>query len=144
MPNDKKQIVERGDTVAVFYTGTLDDGSIFDSNVNGEPLRFIVGAGQMISGFEKGVEGMALGEEKDVHIPSSEAYGEKRKELIMDIPRKNFGTAQVKVGMGVQSDNGHQGVVMSVDENSVKVDFNPQLAGKDLNFRIKIAKIDKK
>ena len=141
MAGEKNKVVKNGDNVEVFYTGTLDDGSVFDSNFGGEPLKFKVGSGEMISGFDKGVVGMKLGEEKSVHIPASEAYGERHEELVVDIPKENFGGAAVKAGMGVSSGDGRQGVVLAVGERSIKVDFNPQLAGKDLNFKIKVAKI---
>jgi FKBP-type peptidyl-prolyl cis-trans isomerase 2 len=144
MPDQNEQKVIKGDTISVYYTGTLDDGSIFDSNVGKEPLKFTVGSGELIKGFDEGVIGMKEGEEKDVHIAAKDAYGEERKELIMDIPIDNFGGADIKEGMGVSTPDGHHGRVVGVGDREIKVDFNSELAGKDLNFRIKIAKIEKR
>ena len=144
MSDQNEHKVIKGDTISVYYTGTLDDGSIFDSNVGKEPLKFKVGSGELIKGFDEGVIGMKAGEEKDVHIVAKDAYGDKRSELVMDIPAEDFGEADVKVGMGVSTQDGHQGRVIAVNDKEIKVDFNPELAGKDLNFRIKVAKIEKR
>jgi len=67
--------VKQGDKVAVHYTGLLEDGTIFDSSENKEPLRFTAGAGQMIKGFDQAVIGMSPGEEKEIKIPPEQAYG---------------------------------------------------------------------
>jgi FKBP-type peptidyl-prolyl cis-trans isomerase 2 len=143
MSDQNEQKVAKGDTISVYYTGTLDDGSIFDSNVGKEPLKFKVGSGELIKGFDEGVVGMKQGEEKDVHITAKDAYGDKRSELVMEIPAEEFGNTEVKVGMGVSTQDGHQGRVIEVSEKEIKIDFNSELAGKDLNFKIKVAKIEK-
>ncbi|MCL4387816.1 FKBP-type peptidyl-prolyl cis-trans isomerase [Candidatus Marsarchaeota archaeon] len=143
MPEANEQIVEKGDSIEVFYTGTLDDGTVFDSNVGKEPLAFTVGSGELIKGFDEGVIGMKLNETKKISIKAADAYGEKRDELIVDVPAENFGEGDVKEGMGVRTEDGHEGTVISIGEKTIKVDFNPQLAGKDLNFEIKIEKIKK-
>ncbi|EQD51167.1 peptidylprolyl isomerase FKBP-type, partial [mine drainage metagenome] len=134
MSSANEQVVEKDDAIEVFYTGTLDDGTVFDSNVGGAPLKFTVGSGELIKGFDEGVVGMKLNETKKVAIKAEDAYGNKRDELIVEVPKDNFGDAEIKEGMGVRTEDGHEGTVISVGEKSVKVDFNPQLAGKDLNF----------
>ncbi len=144
MPEANEQIVEKGDSIEVFYTGTLDDGTMFDSNVGKEPLAFTVGSGELIKGFDEGVIGMKLNETKKIAIKAADAYGEKQDELIVDVPAENFGEGDVKEGMGVRTEDGHEGTVISIGEKTVKVDFNPQLAGKDLNFEIKVVKIKKR
>ena len=143
MPEANEQIVEKGDSIEVFYTGTLDDGTVFDSNVGKEPLAFTVGSGELIKGFDEGVIGMKLNETKKIAIKAADAYGEKQDELIVDVPAENFGEVEVRDGMGVRTEDGHEGTVISIGEKTIKVDFNPQLAGKDLNFEIKVAKIKK-
>jgi len=143
MSSANENVVEKGDTIEVFYTGTLDDGKVFDSNVGGNPLKFTVGSGELIKGFDEGVIGMKLNETKKISIKAEDAYGDKREELIVDVPSDNFGDADIKEGMGVRTEDGHEGTILSIGEKSVKVDFNPQLAGKDLNFEIKIASIKK-
>ncbi len=143
MAKEKENVVENGDTVEVFYTGTLDDGTVFDSNVGKEPLRFVVGDGELIKGFEDGVLGMKLNETKKISIKPKDAYGEKQEELVVDVPTENFGGADIKVGMGVRTEDGHEGTIMSISDKTVKVDFNPELAGKTLNFEIKVVGIKK-
>jgi peptidylprolyl isomerase len=143
MPEANEQIVEKGDSIEVFYTGTLDNGTVFDSNVGKEPLAFTVGSGELIKGFDEGVIGMKLNETKKIAIKAADAYGEKQDELIVDVPAENFGEVEVREGMGVRTEDGHEGTVISIGEKTIKVDFNPQLAGKDLNFEIKVAKIKK-
>ncbi|OJI08463.1 FKBP-type peptidyl-prolyl cis-trans isomerase [Candidatus Micrarchaeum sp.] len=143
MPEANEQIVEKGDSIEVFYTGTLDNGTVFDSNVGKEPLAFTVGSGELIKGFDEGVIGMKLNETKKIAIKAADAYGEKQDELIVDVPAENFGEVDVREGMGVRTEDGHEGTVISIGEKTIKVDFNPQLAGKDLNFEIKVAKIKK-
>jgi len=143
MPEANEQIVEKGDSIEVFYTGTLEDGTVFDSNVGKEPLAFTVGSGELIKGFDEGVIGMKLNETKKISIKAEDAYGEKQDELVVDVPAENFGEIDVKEGMGVRTEDGHEGTVISIGEKAIKVDFNPQLAGKDLNFEIKVAKIKK-
>ena len=143
MPEANEQIVEKGDSIEVFYTGTLDNGTVFDSNVGKEPLAFTVGSGELIKGFDEGVIGMKLNETKKIAIKAADAYGEKQDELIVDVPAENFGEVEVRDGMGVRTEDGHEGTVISIGEKTIKVDFNPQLAGKDLNFEIKVAKIKK-
>ncbi|HLR91043.1 MAG TPA: FKBP-type peptidyl-prolyl cis-trans isomerase, partial [Balneolaceae bacterium] len=82
--------VKKGDTVKVHYTGTLKNGEIFDSSQNKEPLEFTMGQGQLIPGFEKAVENLEVGESTTVNIPSEEAYGELRDDLIISVPKNQL------------------------------------------------------
>ncbi len=144
MTVENQEIVEKGDEIEVFYTGTLNDGKQFDSNVGKEPLKFVVGSGELIKGFDDGVVGMKLNETKKIAIKAADAYGDKSDELIVDIPNENFGGAEINNGAAVRTEDGHEGVVISVGEKTTKVDFNPPLAGKDLNFEITVSKIRKR
>ena len=81
---------QQGNTVKVHYTGRLDDGSVFDSSVGGEPLEFTIGGGQMIPGFEQGVVGMELGESRTVIIAADQAYGIYRPEGVIDVARSEI------------------------------------------------------
>ena len=137
--------VETGDTVSVEYTGTLQTGEQFDSSVGREPLTFEAGAGQMIKGFDAAVIGMQEGEEKTITLQPGEAYGERREELVQDVPLENFG-ATPTVGQKIQgSSNGRRisGVVLDVNDTRARVDFNPELAGKVLIFKLKMLSITK-
>ncbi len=133
------QVVKIGDTVSVTYTGTLDDGTKFDSNVGGAPLSFKVGAGQMIAGFDRAVVGMKVGETKKVHLDAKDAYGDRRTDLVMSFPAAQA-PAGLKVGQRVSLGNG-TAVVTEVSATSVTVDANPEFAGKPLNFEILILSV---
>lgn len=142
------QVVANGDTIQVYYTGTLANGTQFDSNVGKEPLNFTVGANEVIPGFDQGVIGMKINESKTITIPPSEAYGEANPELIVKVPLSVFGNETVSVGMIVrsQSSSGQQvqGTVTSVNSTNATVDFNSPLAGQTLIFDIKVVGIEKK
>jgi FKBP-type peptidyl-prolyl cis-trans isomerase SlyD len=147
---------EKGDTVSVDYVGTLDDGTMFDASIQAEavkgglaqrpsyePLTFTVGAGQMIKGFDDAVVGMQEGEEKSVRIPAAEAYGERRDDLIVEVPIDKVSGGTPQVGSRLTASNGMPGRVIEVTNTTVKVDFNNEMAGKALNFRIIMRKITK-
>ena len=89
---------EAGDTVSVYYTLTLEDGTVRESNVGKTPLEFVVGSGQMISGFDKAVNGMAVGETKTVTLSPAEAYGEITDDMIQEMPAAEL---EAKVGQAV-------------------------------------------
>ena len=147
--NNASPIVANGDTVDVFYTGTFTNGTVFDSNVGGQPLQFTVGSGQVIPGFDQAVLGMKIKESKTVTIPANDAYGPVNPSLIIEVPLAKFGNAssQIKVGSTVtqQSTSGQQipGVVTAVSGENATIDFNSPLAGKTLIFNITIENITK-
>ncbi len=137
---------KQGDTVTVHYTGKLDDGTVFDSSVEREPLEFTLGEGLVIPGFENAVIGMNAGEKKTVDIASEEAYGPYRDELILSVNREQFPEdIQPEVGQSlqVQQPNGQPVVVTvaAVADEEVKLDANHPLAGKDLTFEIELMDI---
>jgi peptidylprolyl isomerase len=139
--------VAAGDTVQVYYTGTLVNGTVFDTNVGKEPLNFTVGSNQVIDGFDQAVIGMKLNETKNVTIPANEAYGPVDPSLIIIVPLEKFGNQTVKAGMTVsQETDGEEieGIVTAVNETNATLDFNPPLAGQTLNFEIKVVSIEKK
>lgn len=129
--------------VAVEYTGTLEDGSQFDSNVGKEPLEFILGSGMMIPGFEKAVQDMSVGESKTVRLSPEEAYGEYQEALIQEAPVDQIPNSnELPVGETVyfQSPDGRPipAKVLSVNDKIARFDFNHELAGKTLIFDIKL------
>lgn len=136
-----------GDTISVHYTGTLDDGTEFDSSrTRGETLTFQIGVGQMIPGFDAGVVGMTVGETKNITIAASEAYGERAEEAIQQIPKSAFPeNFQFIVGQQVQGNgpNGENVTALIITENTedVVLDFNHPLAGKNLNFEVELMDI---
>ncbi len=139
-------VAQDGDIVKVHYTGTLDDGSQFDSSAGRDPLEFTIGAGQMIPGFEDAVRGMKKGEVKTVTIPAAEAYGEKSDELIFSYPREKLPEGMdPKVGdqLVMQQSGGgmSQVTVIEVTEAAIVIDANHELAGKDLTFAIELVEL---
>lgn len=141
------KVAETGAIVKVHYTGKLEDDSIFDSSNGREPLEFKLGAGNMIPGFEKAVLGMQVGDEKTVNIPSVEAYGGINDNMIIEVPHADFNVGQkAEVGMqiSVQTSNGNPipAVVKEVKTETVVIDANHPLAGKDLIFEIQLVEID--
>jgi peptidylprolyl isomerase len=135
-----------GDTVKIHYTGTLDDGSEFDSSAGREPLEFALGGGHVIPGFDSAVDGMAAGDSKTVTIPPGEAYGERHDQLVQEVPRTAFPEdMKPEVGMQLQSQS-TDGQVMNlmvteVAEESITVDGNHPLAGQALTFAIDLVEI---
>ena len=135
-----------GDTVKIHYTGTLDDGTQFDSSSGREPLQFTLGSGQVIPGFEQAVEGMAVGDSKSVNIPPEEAYGPRHEQMIQEVPKTALPEDLDPVeGMALQA-QGQDGKVINltvtaVQDESITVDGNHPLAGKALNFDIELVDI---
>jgi FKBP-type peptidyl-prolyl cis-trans isomerase 2 len=138
--------VKVGDSVKVHYTGTLADGTQFDSSVGNAPLEFSVGGKQVIAGFEDAVLGMTIGDSKTVHIPSDEAYGPYVDDLVAIIPVDQFPAhISPKVGLQLemrQPDNRVITVAITdMSDDSVTLDANHPLAGKDLTFEIELVEI---
>lgn len=132
--------------VSVHYTGKLVTGEVFDSSKEREPLSFTVGSGQLIKGFENGVVGMKLNEVKTVHIPADNGYGPVRNELIQKIDKSELPEGlDPKVGqqLASQHPSGQEMVFLVIDEDdqSITIDGNHQLAGKDLVFEIEVVEI---
>lgn len=137
---------KKGDTVKVHYTGKLTSGDQFDSSEGRNPLEFKVGAGQMIPGFDQAIPGMNVGEKKTITISPADAYGEKNKEAIIEFPKTNIpADMKLEPGMKLQLRNeaGHPipVVVTEVKEETVILDANHELAGKELVFDIELVEI---
>lgn len=134
-----------GDTVRVHYTGSLADGSIFDSSRGRDPLEFTLGEGRVISGFDEAVAGMGPGEERQVTIPADQAYGSRQDELVFEVPREQFpDEIQPAVGLEVQVSQGGQVAVARIadlSDETVVLDANHPLAGKDLTFDLELVEI---
>lgn len=144
---DDKGAVKKGDMVSLHYTGTLEDGSVFDtSKKRNEPLKFTAGSGQVIPGFDKAVVGMKKGEEKKFTLQPAEAYGDRKPDLTQTVPRKQLPKDhEPKPGMMLVmgTPNGQQvpATITAVTADNVTLDLNHPLAGKALTFDIQIVEI---
>jgi peptidylprolyl isomerase len=138
-------MIENGNVVDVHYVGKLTDGNVFDSSEGREPLKFEVGSGQIIPGFESAVMGKAVGDKVTVTINPEMAYGEVREDLFVQLPLDKM-PGDVEVGQMLQamSDDGRatQVRVHEVNEDNVIIDGNHPLAGQDLIFDIEIVSVD--
>jgi FKBP-type peptidyl-prolyl cis-trans isomerase 2 len=134
-----------GDTVRVHYTGRLEDGSVFDSSEGREPLEFVLGAQQVIPGFEAAVDGLSPGEERSVSIPADRAYGPRREEMVLTVGRDQFPDGiRPEVGQQLQMSQDGQAAVVTVtgvSDAEVTLDANHPLAGKDLLFDVQLVEI---
>ena len=134
-------------TAKVHYTGSLADGTVFDSSSDREPFEFELGANQVINGFDGAVAGMTVGETKSVTIPVDAAYGLYHEEMVHEIAHSQFGEGVVpEVGMQLQSegDEGHPPMVATVTvvtDETVTIDANHPLAGQDLTFEIELLEL---
>lgn len=138
--------VKDGDTVKVHYTGKLSNGEVFDTSEEREPLEFTLGQGQLIPGFEKAVTGLDVGESTTVDIPSNEAYGEPREDLIISVPKDQLpDDVEPQIGMQLQV-NQPEGQpipvrITDVGDENLTLDANHPLAGEDLTFKIELVEI---
>lgn len=137
---------KNGDSVKVHYTGTLEDGSTFDSSRGVEPLEFTVGSGQVIAGFDEAIVGMRPGEQKSIAVPAHKAYGQRHEEMVITVPRSQFPAHIVpEIGQQIQlAGPNNQPIlvrVVGISEDSVQLDANPPLAGLDLTFDLELISI---
>jgi peptidylprolyl isomerase len=138
-----------GDIVSVYYTGTLDNGTVFDSNMNVTPLSFTLGKGMLITGFEDAVKGMSAGQEKTVRIPVEKAYGPYRDDLVHDVSRSAFpanetpAIGQIYTAKRPGSTAVNTFVVKGFNDTTVTIDENHLLAGQNLTFTIQIVSVSK-
>ncbi len=138
---------KEGDTVFVHYTGKLEDDTVFDSSRDRDPLSFAIGEGKVIPGFEEQVIGMAPGESKTITIDSENAYGPYREDQVIEVERDRLpDEIEPEVGhqLQVQQANGSTSVVVITDltDDTVTLDANHPLAGKDLTFDLELVKVE--
>lgn len=136
-----------GDTVAIHYTGTLPDGTKFDSSEGRDPLEFVVGSGQIIPGLDVALPGMAVGDRKTVQVECAQAYGPSNPEMRQAVPRQGIpADIPLEVGTQLQMQTPEGQAlpvrVVDVDEATVTLDANHPLADQDLTFDIELMRID--
>ncbi|MEA3199905.1 MAG: hypothetical protein QOE90_1333 [Thermoplasmata archaeon] len=140
--------VQKGDVVAVRYTGKLDSGDVFDSNAQGgDALEFEVGAGHVIAGFDTAVMGLEKGESRTIRIPPEQAYGPRDERLVTRLDRSLFEGGEVSVGQHLdledEAGNVYHADVVDFDDSTVTVDLNHHLAGQALTFDITVESIER-
>ena len=140
------ETVQEGSIVKVHYTGTQDNGKVFDTSENKEPLEFKVGDGKVIKGFEDGIKGMKVNEEMTIKIKAEDAYGPRQEALLLKVPLHTLSNIDdIKIGetYQMQAPNGQVVFVkvVSKDEETATLDLNHPLAGEDLTFKAKIVEI---
>jgi peptidylprolyl isomerase len=137
---------KQGDTVRIHYTGTLSDGSTFDTSQGRAPLEFTVGAGEIIHGLDRAIPGMSVGDRKTVRVPSDEAYGAHDPKGVQSVPRAEV-PDHIPLDPGtqleVQTGDGRRlpVIVTGVTPEEVVLDANHPLAGKDLTFEVELVEI---
>jgi peptidylprolyl isomerase len=148
-PKAKPTVVAKGVLVSIDYVGTLKTGEEFDNSKNHGPIQFVVGSGQVIKGFDTAVIGMKVGDSKKFTVSKKDGYGDSNPELVQVVPLEKVPghiKAQLKVGgfLVMQSPTGQQipAKVLKLDKTNVSLDMNHPLAGKELNFAIKVVDID--
>jgi peptidylprolyl isomerase len=145
LPEEGLSQAKEGDTVLIEYCGTLSDGTIFDSNVGKKPFQFVLGQGQVITGFETAVMGMKPGEVKNVTIAAAEAYGPYCAEKVITIQRESLPPdITPNVGEQLVMQNGSDSLVVTVTaitDCDITLDTNSPLAGKDLTFDLRLLEI---
>ena len=140
------QAVKKGDTVKVHYHGKLTSGETFDSSDGRDPLEFEVGSGMVIKGFDDGVTGMAVGDKKTINIPYDEAYGPLNPDMLIEMPKERFpADMELEPGTPLLMSDGQgqqfQVTIKEIKENTVMLDANHPLAGKDLVFDLELVEI---
>ena len=137
-------MIENGKVVSVHYVGKFTDGEVFDSSEGREPLQFEVGSGQLIPGFESAIIGKVVGDKVTASITPEEGYGLVREDLIVSVPLDKMpGDVEVGQALEAQGENGQsaQVFVKEINEDTVVIDGNHPLAGKDLVFEIEVVEI---
>jgi FKBP-type peptidyl-prolyl cis-trans isomerase 2 len=131
-----------GDEISVHYTGKLEDGEVFDSSIGRDPLTFTVGSGQLIPGFDTAVQGLTTGDKTTVDIPAAEGYGERDDARVQEVPRTMLEVPDLETGqrIGLQTPDGQkmEALVQDMSEETITLDFNHFLAGKQLTFEIEV------
>lgn len=137
---------KQGDTVKVHYTGKFEDGTVFDTSIDRDPMLFTIGSGQILQGFEEAVVGMNSGESKTATIPADKAYGPHHKEMVLVVARTQF-PGDLKLNIGDQLELSRKDgetiivTITNIAESTVTLDANHPLAGKDLTFDIQLVEV---
>jgi len=138
--------VKQGDTVRIHYTGTLTDGTVFDTSSGREPLEFTVGSGQIIPGLDEAMPGMAVGDQKRVEIGMMQAYGPHHDDRVLEVPLEQLPPdipREAGITLAMRGEDGQEMPVRvtAVSDTTMTLDANHQLAGEDLVFEVELVAI---
>lgn len=138
--------VKPGDTVRIHYTGTLTDGTVFDSSADRDPLEFTVGSGQIIPGLDEAMPGMAVGDQKRVEIDVNQAYGPRHDDRVLEVPLEQLPPdipREAGITLAMRGEDGQEMPVRvtAVSDTTMTLDANHQLAGEDLVFEVELVAI---
>ena len=139
--------VKKGSTVTIHYTGTLNDGNVFDSTEDKKPFEFTIGADAILPAFEEEIITMSVGDTKTFTLDVEDAYGEKKEELIITIPKSTLPQdLEPKVGLfleiGKTDEPTTVAEIIGISDDEVQIDVNHPLCGKDLTFKVEVVAID--
>jgi peptidylprolyl isomerase len=139
-------MLKNGDTIKVHYTGTLEDGRVFDTSKGRDPLEFTTGEGRIISGFENAIMGMTVGETRDFEVAPDEAYGFRHEQMVLEVPMGDFPEhIEPQLGMRLQlqqqEGNPVEVVITDISEKAITLDGNHPLAGQTLHFQVELLEI---
>jgi len=138
------ETIEAGDKVTINYQGSLEDGTTFHT-FDEEPLAVEIGSGSLVKGLEDALIGMEVGQEKELKVPPEQGYGEDKPELVQTIDSKLFDEAEItpEVGMVLKTPHGNCHVTKIMDDK-IEISYNHPLAGKTLDYKVKVINIEKK
>jgi len=138
-------MIKNGKKCKIHYTLTVY-GEIVDSSENKEPLEYVHGSGQIITGLECALKGLKVGEMKQIMVGPDDAYGPINPQAILEVPREKLGHIEIEIGSVLKAEDPEgktiQGMIKEIHDSSVTVDFNHPLAGKELNFEVKVIEIN--
>lgn len=133
--------ITKNKVASIHYTLRDNDGTVIDSSEGREPLNYLHGAGNLISGMEEGLEGKVKGDKLNLKIAPEKGYGEKDDSLVQKVPRSAFGDQDVKMGMRFSTNQGGVVTVTHVGLEAITVDANHPLAGVELNFAVEVVDV---
>ena len=133
--------ITKNRVASIHYTLKNSKGEIIDSSIGKEPLTYLHGAGNLIPGMEDGLEAKSVGNKFELSISPEKGYGVKQEQLIQKVPRANFPSQGIEVGMQFQTDKGAVATVTHVGLDAVTVDCNHPLAGEQLNFSVEVMSV---
>ncbi|MDG2017962.1 MAG: peptidylprolyl isomerase [Porticoccaceae bacterium] len=137
-------MIDQGVKVTMSFSLALENGELIDSNFDTQPATFIMGDGNLLPGFEVPLKGLKAGDKGEFVISPENAFGQRNPENMQQLARDNFDQESLNVGDVFSFQNGEgelPGVIMEIGDDSIKVDFNHPLAGRNIIFKVDIVEV---